>query len=436
MTRRQTWRTLLTVLTLAASTALLAVLWHNWGDLLGTAPVADAPPVNPELLQRGELLARAGNCLACHTARGGEPGAGGRPIDTPFGVVYSSNLTPEPDTGLGAWRAVDFWRALHWGRSRDGRLLNPAFPYEHTSRISRADSDALYLWLRTLAPVRQSPPPHQLPWPLGSQAALAVWRTLFFEPQAPIAQAEPTEAYQRGAYWVEGVGHCAACHAPRNALGAGAGVRVLTGAPMPGGAWYAPSLVDDAQTALASTPLNDVVRLLQTGHSAHASTAGPMAEVVQQGLQHLPEQALWDMATYLRERTLQTPAPTPRTAAPAAKASWAELGRQVYTQHCADCHGAQGQGVPGLYPALSGRPAVALSDSRNLVQTVLHGGYGVATQGHPRPFGMPPYLLTLSDAEIAAVLTHVRQGLPQPGPRLSEVTPLQVLRLRTQQTGR
>lgn len=436
MTRRSPWRGVMGVLALATATAVLAVLWHNWGDLLGPAPRTEAPAANAERLQHGQILAHAGNCLACHTARGGAPGAGGRPIETPFGVVYSSNLTPDPSTGLGAWTALDFWRALHWGRSRDGRLLNPAFPYEHTSRLSREDSDALYLWLRTLAPVTQSPPPHQLPWPLGSQAALALWRTAFFEPQAPEPPAGRSAEFVRGAYLVEGLGHCAACHAPRNALGASAGVSVLSGAAMPGGAWYAPSLVDDRETALASTPLAEVVRLLQTGHHAQASASGPMAEVVQQGLQHLPHSDLLAMATYLRERTLQaTPAPA-RPEAPAAKARWAEQGQRLYARHCADCHGTQGQGVPGIYPALSGRTAVALHDTRNLVQWVLHGGYGVATAGHPRPFGMPPYLLTLTDADIAAVLTHVRQGLPQPGPRLAEVTPLQVLRLRTEQAQR
>ena len=407
-----------------------AVVWHNWGDLLSPAPIRTEAPATPDTLQRGQYLVQAGNCMACHTTRGGAPLAGGRAIDTPFGAVYSSNLTPDEDTGLGRWSAQDFWNALHHGRSRGGRLLTPAFPYEHTSVITREDSDAMFAWLRTQQPVRQATPAHTLTWPLGTQPALAVWRTLFFEPAPFQPNLKQSAEWNRGAYLVQGLGHCAACHSPRNALGATSGVSDLSGGLMPVVNWYAPSLVNDHETGLASTSLADIVRLLQTGQSGQASTSGPMAEVVQHSLQHLRADDLQAMAVYLQSRARQI---APAAAAPAAvRASVAERGLKVYERHCASCHGEQGQGVPGIYPALAGNRAVLLSEPTNLVQTVLFGGYGPVTAGHPRPFGMPPFVLELDDRDIAAVLTHLRMALQPAGQKASEVTPLQVNRIRAE----
>ena len=412
---------------------LVAVLWHNWGDLLN-APQASPTVMTPAKLQRGEYLVRAGNCIACHTARGGAPLAGGRAIQTPFGAVYSSNLTPDNDTGLGRWSAQDFWNALHHGRSRGGRLLAPAFPYEHTSLITREDSEAMLAWLQSQPPVRQTQPAHTLRWPLGTQAALAVWRTLFFAPQAFVPDPRQSTEWNRGAYLVQGLGHCAACHSPRNALGASAGVADLSGGLMPVVNWYAPDLTQDRETGLASTPLSEIVRLLQTGRNAQASVSGPMAEVVQHSLQFLKPEDLQAMALYLQSRARQSAPPAMRKPPAAVRASVADLGRKVYERHCATCHGEQGEGAAGIYPALRGHRAVLLSEPTNLVQTVLWGGYGPATAGHPRPFGMPPFVLELEDREIAAVLTHLRMALQPESQRAGEVTPLQVNRIRAENT--
>ncbi len=409
---------------------LLAVLWHNWGDLLDT-PRHTPAARTPETLQRGEYLVRAGNCIACHSSRGGAPLAGGRAIDTPFGAVYSSNLTPDAETGLGRWSAQDFWNALHHGRSRGGRLLAPAFPYEHTSLITREDSDAMFAWLQSQPPVHQATPVHTLRWPLGTQAALAVWRTLYFEPQPFRPDPKQSAEWNRGAYLVQGLGHCAACHSPRNALGASGGVADLSGGLMPVVNWYAPNLDDERATGLASTPLSEIVRLLQTGRHSAASTSGPMAEVVQHSLQHLRTEDLQAMAVYLQSRARQS-APTAARQPPPVRASVAELGRKVYERHCATCHGEQGEGVAGIYPALRGHRAVLLDEPTNLVQTVLFGGYGPATAGHPRPFGMPPFVLELEDREIAAVLTHLRMALQSEGRQAPEVTPLQDNRIRAE----
>jgi mono/diheme cytochrome c family protein len=413
---------------------LAAVVWHNWGDLLGASPAPQLAPATPQSLERGAYLVRAGNCVACHTVRGSAPLAGGRAIDTPFGAVYSSNLTPDDDTGLGRWSAQDFWNALHHGRAPGGRLLAPAFPYEHTSLMAREDSDAMFAWLRSQPAVRQATPAHTLVWPLGTQAALAVWRTLFFEPRT--FEPDPTQSaeWNRGAWLVQGPGHCAACHSPRNALGASAGVADLSGGLMPVVNWYAPSLTRERETALASTPLDEIVRLLRSGRNAGAQVSGPMAEVVQHSLQHLHEADLRAMAIYLQARARQSaPEPAPANPPP-VRASMAELGRKVYERHCATCHGEQGQGVPGIYPALAGNRAVLLQEPTNLVQSVLYGGYAPATAGHPRPFGMPPFVLELEDREIAALLTHLRMALQAEGSRAGEVTPLQVNRIRAETT--
>lgn len=421
---------LLAGLTLLAT----AIVWHNWGDWLTTPQTGHAAATTPQALQRGEYLVRAGNCVACHTLRGGAVLAGGRAIDTPFGAVYSSNLTPDNATGLGRWNTQDFWNALHHGRSRGGRLLAPAFPYEHTSLLSREDTDAMFAWLHSQPAVQQPQPAPTLTWPLGTQPALAVWRTLFFAPQTFTPDPVQSAAWNRGAWLVQGLGHCAACHSPRNALGASGGVADLSGGLMPVVNWYAPSLLSERETGLASAPLADIVRLLQTGRNTQASVSGPMAEVVQHSLQHLSAEDLQATAMYLQSRARQAGADTQPPGPPPVRASVAEHGARVYERHCATCHGEQGQGVPGIYPALTGNRAVRLADPTNLVQSVLYGGYAPVTAGHPRPFGMPPFVLELEDRDIAAVLTHLRMALQADGDKAGEVTPLQVNRIRADTT--
>jgi len=428
----------------ALLTLTFYVVWDNWGDtwLAPRSPLADVSPgpaANPlgnaSAIERGRYLARAGNCVACHSARGETPMAGGRRIETPFGAVFSSNLTPDPETGLGSWSPDDFWQALHRGRSKDGRLLTPAFPYNHTSVISRSDSDDLLAWLKSLSAVHHPVKPHTLIWPLGTQPALAVWRSLFFRP-APF-KADPVQSseWNRGAYLVTGLGHCAACHSPRNALGASGAVDKLSGGLMPVVNWYAPDLTRDSETGLASTPLPEIVQLLRTGQARNAQTSGPMSEVVQHGTQHMSEADLRAMAVYLQSRAQQSVGNAPPPVRAQVGLTTATHGQKTYERHCLQCHGEQGQGIttpgcPTAYPALAGNRAVLMNNPTNLVQMVLYGGYGPATALHPRPFGMPPALLELDDREIAAVLTHLRT---QWGNQASEVTPLQVNRIRAAQ---
>ena len=409
-----------------------------------TAPVTAAPP-DSAMVQRGAYLARAGNCMTCHTARGGASYAGGRGIVTPFGTVYTSNLTPDNATGIGSWSPAHFWRAMHNGRSKDGRLLYPAFPYTNYTQVTREDSDALLAYLKSLTPVAQTNQAHAIRFPYQSQAALAVWRALYFSPGTYKPDGTRSAAWNRGAYLVNGLGHCSACHTARNALGATDGLN-LAGGLIPVQNWYAPSLASPHEAGVADWSEQDIVRLLKVGVSPRASVNGPMTEVVLGSTQYLSQQDLSAMAQFLQSLPVAvssgaskppantsdmavaaTSASAPAVAVPTAVAT---RGAKLYEQHCAQCHGDNGTGVPNAYPALAGNRAVLMKQTSNLVQIVLNGGYAPATQGNPRPFGMPPFVLVLNDSDIAAVLTHVRSSW---GNQASQVSSLDVNRIRANQ---
>lgn len=388
---------------------------------------------------RGEVLARAGNCVACHTAPGGSPLAGGRPIETPFGVVYSSNLTPDPATGLGAWSAADFRRAMHEGRSRDDRLLSPAFPYTSFTRLAPADVDEIFGWLRSLPPVTQPQPSPRMSWPFGTQWALTLWRWMYFEPAtaAEIARA----GTDRGSYLVEVLGHCEACHAPRNPLGAVREGRALTGGPVGAGRWHAPSLADPAQAGVQDWPIASIVALLRDGHDGpggRGAVLGPMAEVVRQGTAHLSETDLHAMAARLKAQPRPSAggaaAGVPRSGGATAAGTAAGTavagsgpGAALYREHCADCHGDDGRGRAGVWPALAGNRAIAMPRPDNLIAVVLDGGFAPSTAGNPRPYGMPPFGHLLDDTQVAALISHLRATW---GSGAGPVSPQQVQRAR------
>ena len=378
------------------------------------------------LLARGEYLTRAGNCRGCHTARGGAAYAGGRGIETPFGTVVAPNLTPDPETGLGRWSNDDFWRALHDGRSRDGRLLYPAFPYPNYTRVVRADADAMFAYLRSVTPVVHPNAPHSLAFPFSLQPALAVWRALYFEPGVFRPDPSRSAAWNRGAYLVEGLGHCNACHSRRNVLGAPAGPLDLAGGLIPVQNWYAPSLTSVDESSVADWQTRHVIDLLKTGISARGMVMGPMTEVVQNGTQFLGETDLAAMAQFLKSLPPTRSAFAAR-AAPAPNAEAKARGARLYKDHCAQCHGEDGRGVPAAYPALAGSRAVTMDPPANLVHVVLQGGFPPSTTGNPRPFGMPPFATVLSNQDVADLLTFVRNDW---GNRAAEVTTLEVSRYR------
>jgi mono/diheme cytochrome c family protein len=403
------------LLLLAIAAVLLA--WPRAEFIPAHAPQAWAP--SADNIARGAYLARAGDCAACHTARGGAAYAGGRAVDTPFGQVIAPNITPDRETGIGAWSADDFWNALHNGIGRNGRLLYPAFPYPNYTRVTREDADALFAFLRSVPPQRQPNRPHALRFPYDSQAALAAWRLLYFKPGVYAAQPQRGADWNRGAYLVEGLGHCSACHSPRNSLGAS--TQGLQGGLIPVLGWYAPALG-------SSDP--HLAQLLRTGVSPRGAVFGPMADVVGQSLQHLSLQDVDAMAVYLS--SLPAEPEERRPAAPPSE-SLLKLGATLYGRHCADCHGKDGRGALGedgapAYPPLAGNRTLLMEEPVNAIRVVLNGGFAPATAGNPRPYGMPPYSRVLDDAEVAAVVSYVRASW---GNAARMVTPPEVNRYRS-----
>lgn len=383
-------------------------------------PAAETLESTPALVQRGEYLARVGNCMACHTTQGGAPFAGGRGIETPFGVVHSSNLTPDPAQGIGSWTSAEFWRAMHHGRSKDGRLLYPAFPYPNYTQVTRADADAIFVYLQSLPAAADANRAHALRFPYSTQAALGVWRALFFAPGEPVAEPVQTAEYDRGAYLVNGLGHCTACHTPRNALGATADAKAFTGGLIPVQNWYAPALNAAAEAGVKEWATGDVVALLKTGVAPQGSVLGPMAEVVFRSTQYLTDADARAMAVYLQALPQQAGRAAP-AAASAPPAATMARGSKVYEQQCAQCHGNAGQGEAGAFPALAGNRAVLLADPTNVVRVVLQGGYLPATAGNPRPHGMPPFQQLLGDEDVAAVATFVRSSWGNQAPGVGTI---------------
>ena len=381
-------------------------------------------PANAEQIRRGAYLARAGNCQSCHTQVGAAPYAGGEGIQTPFGVVYAGNLTPDKKTGLGSWNASQFWRAIHNGRSKDGRWLYPAFPYAQYTRLTREDADDIFAYLRSLPAVEQRNRDHALRFPFNTQMALAAWRALYFKPLRHHERSEQSAQWNRGLYLVEGLGHCASCHSPRNALGAAIIDRQLSGSMMPSEQWYAPSLLSMAEAGVMNWPTSDVVQLLQSGQARQAHVSGPMASVIFGSTQYLTDEDLTSMAVYLKSLPKSE-----KAIAPVKPAESIELqrGARLYDQHCAECHGDHGEGKSGVYPALRGNRAVTMHNTANLISVIRQGGFGPATEKTPRPYGMPPFGHVLSHRELADITTFIRQSW---GNQASPVTELDVLRAR------
>lgn len=367
-------------------------------------------------IERGEYLARVGNCAGCHTARGGAAYAGGRAVDTPFGSIYASNLTPDKDTGIGAWSAGAFYRALHEGRSIDGRMLYPAFPYPNMTLMTHEDSDAIYAYLMNrVKPVAATNIANTLSFPFNNQLALAAWRLLYFKPGEYQPELAQSPQWNRGAYLLQGLAHCGACHSTRNALGAPVAGHAYDGAMMPLNDWYAPSLTAKNEASVADWSLADIARWLKDGASAKGSALGPMAEVIYQSTQYANDADLLAMGAYLK--SLPVTGTTPRAVSVAGDSA----GREIYREHCRACHGENGEGKADAFPPLAGNRTTTMANHANLVRVILSGGFAPATAGNPRPHGMPPYYHLLSDSDIAHVATYVRNSWGNSAPAVTEL---------------
>lgn len=383
-----------------------------------SALVADAIAADTERssegqeTMRGAYLARVGNCMGCHTTKGGQPFAGGRRLSTSFGIFVTPNITPDMKTGIGLWSEEDFWQALHQGRSRDGRLLYPAFPYTEYTKVTRQDADAIFAYLQSLSPVSQVNSPHDIFFPYNSKSLLAIWRAVYFKEGAYEPDQSKSEAWNRGAYLVQGLGHCNACHTTRNILGAGQD-EALAGGQIMGMNWYAPALSSHLEAGSGDWEIEEIVALLTTGITKRAVASGPMATVVRQSLQYLSQEDTYAMAVYLKSLSENVSGNMPGVSFSVMSGSLRkhmDMGGKLYEEYCQTCHGADGKGVPGIYPALAGNRGVMMDSPMNVILSVLNGGYPPTTAGNPRPYGMPPFQQVLRNEEVALVVSYIRNA--------------------------
>lgn len=372
-----------------------------------------------QTIARGEYLARAGDCVACHSQPNGKPFAGGRAMATPFGSFYVPNITPDDDTGIGHWTADEFYRMMHTGISRDGALMYPVMPFASYTKVTRADSDAIFSYLMSVPPVQLANKPHALNFPFNRRELLIGWRTLYFEPGEYVAEPKETAEWNRGAYLVQGLGHCAMCHTAINALGGSSESKAFEGAMIPNQNWYAPSLTSNRESGLGTWEIKDIADLLQTGTSHRGAVYGPMAEVVYNSLQYLSDEDAKAMAVYLKALPQRDSEAPPTSQARLVDPSVLELGRNIYSVQCAVCHGAEGQGQGTAYPPLAGNPSITMATPVNPIRMVLNGGYAPGTRKNPRPHGMPPFSHLLGDDEVSAVVTYIRVAWQNSGTPVS-----------------
>src|SRR5436190_7817062 len=389
---------------------------------------AKAPNATTQVIEEGEYLARAGDCVACHTVPNGKPFAGGRAMATPFGNLYVPNITPDDETGIGKWNADEFYRMMHTGVSRDGSLLYPAMPFASYTKVTRADSDAIFAYLMSVPPVRQENRKHELRFPFNKRELLLGWRTLYFKEGEYVADPKQSAQWNRGAYLVEGMGHCTMCHTAINALGGTKESKEFEGGMIPNQNWYAPPLTSNREGGLGDWSLQDISDLLQTGISQRATVYGPMAEVTYNSLQYMTDEDTAAMAVYLKSLPKRDAEPPPTDTARLVQPAVMEKGRVIYEKQCSICHHSEGRGHAPLYPPLAGNPSITMATPVNPIRIVLNGGHPPGTRKNPRPHGMPPFAHVLDDEAVAAVVTYIRVSWKNAG---APVSPKQISELRT-----
>lgn len=389
-------------------------------------------PIALELLsaqeKRGAYLARLGNCAGCHTVAPNKPYAGGRAIETPFGKIFSTNLTPDKKTGLGQWTADDFYKAMHHGVSKNGDFLYPAFPYTDYTKMSRGEVDDLFAYLKRLPAIDQATSKPDLQFPFNQRPLLAIWRSLYFTAGEFQADSKQSAQWNRGAYLVNGPGHCAACHTPRNSLGGLKEGLNLSGATIPVLNWFAPALNNHPTQGLGQWTEDDIANYLQSGVNRHSATYGPMSEVIAHSLQFASTKDAQAMAVYLK--SLPAQAPSEKESTGLGERTLQPLmvrGEQIYVNTCAECHGKQGDGKASQFPRLAGNSNVVAPNPTNAIRMVLNGGFSPSTQQTPYPHGMPPYRAELNNTDVAAVVTYIRRSW---GNKASGVASVEVDKLR------
>ena len=375
-----------------------------------------AAELDPALVARGEYVARLSDCVACHSVPGGAPFAGGLEMATPLGAIHATNITPDTETGIGHYSLADFDRALRHGVAPGARRLYPAMPYPSYAKLSDDDVRALYaFFMKGVAPVRQANIPSAIPWPLNLRWPIALWNAVFVDAEPYVAKTTQDDVWNRGAYLVQGPGHCGSCHTPRGlafnekALDESA-APFLAGALLDG--WYAPSLRGDHNTGLGRWSEAQIVQFLKTGRNEHAVVYGSMTEAFNNSTQFMTDQDLMAIARYLKS----LPGDRQRDGAPwqyqelSTATALDAPGVHTYLTHCASCHGPDGKGQAEWIPPLAGATSALAGESASAINITLNASQRVVAAGVPDAYRMPALREQLSDQQIAEVLTFVRSA--------------------------
>jgi mono/diheme cytochrome c family protein len=382
--------------------ALIVVLLCACGGPTGSSDGGSAQKFGAEQVARGKYLARVADCAACHTAPGGAPMAGGAVLESEFGLLYGSNITPDPEHGIGRWSADDFYKAMHDGTAPGARQLYPAMPYTSYRAMPREDVDAIYAYLMQLQPVKQANRRADLRFPYNMRFGLFFWKLVFLEDELPAASTGQSPQWVRGRYVGNVLGHCAECHTPRGFAGQMRLDKQLTGASL--GHWIAPDITPKGLADRGWTEA-DLAGFLKTGIAPQGSAYTEMHMVVSLSTQHLTEADLLAMVRFLTGDNALPPQPAKEDQAAADKL---ETGRQTYLNMCAGCHGRDGEGRPHVAVAMAGNSTLRLADPNNLLISTLHGLPAQQFPGLERMQDMPGFAHQLGDAELAELTNYLR----------------------------
>jgi mono/diheme cytochrome c family protein len=393
--------------------AILPVLFLCTAFTVAETQTPPSQEILAETIAHGKALTEAADCASCHTADPAKPFAGGKRIETPFGGIYSANLTPDRDTGIGGWSAEDFRRALHDGVSPTGARYYPAFPYPYFTKFTRPDLFAIKAYLATLTPVSNRPPPPDLHWPLNYRILMRGWDWLFFKPGILEPDQQKSTEWNRGRYLVEGPAHCGACHTPKNIFGADKRSQLYGGGLVQG--WFAPRLDGADRSGLKSWSADDIVEYLQSGRNGHSHAGKLMAEVVVGSTSKMSDADVRAIAVYLKDLPAGAPEPEVVLPAPAQMAD----GEKVYNGACIACHEADGSGAPRIYPPLPGNANLQSADPSSTLRIILDGAQTVTTPRAPNTGSMPAYARKLLDQEIADVATYIRNSWGNAAPAVT-----------------
>ncbi|MEB0059704.1 cytochrome c [Variovorax sp. LG9.2] len=374
----------------------------------------------PASVERGKYLVAMGDCVACHTHKGGKPFAGGRPLQTPFGTVLSANLTPDAQTGIGRYTADTFYRAMSQGVDDDEHHLYPAFPYNYYTKITRDDSDAMFAYLRTLPPVSHALDRNRLPFPFNIRAVMVVWNWMFLDKGTYQPDTTKSAEWNRGAYLVEGLAHCAACHTPKNILGGNKSSEPFYGGRF--GEWFAPDITPNQRVGIGSWKPDELFAFLHEGHNVHSAASGEMGEVVGYSTSQMTRADLAAVITYLGDVKAS---PVEKVAPPDTAVM--HQGEAIWRDQCIACHAANAKGVPLYFPPLMANANLQQRNPTTVIHYILEGASKIATDQAPTQLAMPAFNWKLDDQQVAAVATYARNSF---GNTASAVTAMQVADLR------